>query len=283
MIAFRKETTQISRETNWRDASTRLPYDGRTRTPSVAVGAALSRLDGRQTDEPTRRLTVDWTAVPVRRPQLCRLPYPFLSHKSSPSLYFAVLLLILYTFIRWLSAASYQLHSLLLFLLLNVLWAALLRLTNELVEDRKNAQWSVTHTKPYRNMWIVDAVRTSFFSGGNLSFATRYKYLFPSSETHDLVTVYEVPIPMLALVATALYAALYKWQTGEQQIAEFSTNSYLDIYQGHVNTLELIQEKRSSVFRSMMADIYRQASTVTNTGVYLGAPVADLDIDDLKE
>ncbi|KAH9039951.1 hypothetical protein EDB84DRAFT_1436917 [Lactarius hengduanensis] len=216
---------------------------------------------------------------------LCRLPYPFLSHKSSPSLYFAVLLLILYTFIRWLSAASYQLHSLLLFLLLNVLWAALLRLTNELVEDRKNAQWSVTHTKPYQNMWIVDAVRTSFFSGGNLSFATRYKYLFPSSETHDLVTVYEVPIPMLALVATALYAALYKWQTGEQQIAEFSTNSYLDIYQGHVNTLELIQEKRSSVFkfRSMMADIYRQASTVTNTGVYLGAPVADLDIDDLKE
>ncbi|KAH9013213.1 hypothetical protein EDB85DRAFT_2158401 [Lactarius pseudohatsudake] len=141
----------------------------------------------------------------------------------------------------------------------------------------------VRRTKPYRNMWIVDAVRTSFFSGGNSSFATRYKYLFPSSETHDLVTVYEVPIPMLALVATALYAALYEWRTGEQQIAEFSTNSYLDVYQGHVNTLELIREKRSGVFRSMMADIYRQASTVTNAGVYLGAPVADLDIDDLEE
>ncbi|KAH9043552.1 hypothetical protein EDB83DRAFT_2318036 [Lactarius deliciosus] len=122
----------------------------------------------------------------------------------------------------------------------------------------------VRRTKPYRNMRIIDAVCNSFFSGGNSSFATRFKYLFPSSETHDLVTVYEVPIPMLALVATALYAALYEWRTGEQQIAEFSTNSYLDVYQGHVNTLELIREKRSGVFRSMMADIYHQASTVTD-------------------
>ncbi|KAH9171759.1 hypothetical protein EDB89DRAFT_2070537 [Lactarius sanguifluus] len=90
-------------------------------------------------------------------------------------------------------------------------------------------------------------------------------------------------IPMVALAATALYVALYEWRTGEQQIAEFSTNSYLDVYLGHVNTLELIQEKRSSAFRSMMADIYSQASTVTDAGVYLGAPVADLDIDDLEE
>ncbi|KAH9168126.1 hypothetical protein EDB89DRAFT_2074246 [Lactarius sanguifluus] len=141
----------------------------------------------------------------------------------------------------------------------------------------------VRRLKPYRNMQIVDAVRSSFFSGGNSSFATRFKYLFPSSKTHDLVTVYEVPIPMVALAATALYAALYEWRTGEQQIAEFSTNSYLDVYLGHVNTLELIREKRSSAFRSMMADIYSQASTVTDAGVYLGAPVADLDIDDLEE
>ncbi|KAH9004437.1 hypothetical protein EDB86DRAFT_3071917 [Lactarius hatsudake] len=141
----------------------------------------------------------------------------------------------------------------------------------------------VKRSKPYRNMRIVDAIRSSFFSGGNSSFATRFKYLFPSSETHDLVTVYEVSIPMVALAATALYAALYEWRTGEQQIMEFSTNSYLDVYLGHVNTLELIREKRSSAFRSMMADIYSQASTVTDAGVYLGAPVADLDIDDLEE
>ncbi|KAH9006678.1 hypothetical protein EDB84DRAFT_1447590, partial [Lactarius hengduanensis] len=61
----------------------------------------------------------------------------------------------------------------------------------------------VKRSKPYRNMRIVDAVRSSFFNGGNSSFATRFKYLFPSSETHDLVTVYEVPIPMVALAATA--------------------------------------------------------------------------------
>jgi Domain of unknown function (DUF6532) len=56
-----------------------------------------------------------------------------------------------------------------------------------------------------------------------------------------------------------LYATLYEWRTGEQQFTEFSANSYLDVYQGHVNTLRVIQEKRGGAFRSMMAEIYSQA------------------------
>ncbi|KAH8976690.1 hypothetical protein EDB86DRAFT_3094812 [Lactarius hatsudake] len=138
-------------------------------------------------------------------------------------------------------------------------------------------------SKPYWNMRIVDAIHSLFLSGGNSSFATHFKYLFPSSETHDLVMVYEVSIPMVALAATALYVALYKWQMGEQQIMEFSTNLYLDIYLGHVNTLELVWEKQSGTFHSMMADLYSQVSTVTDAGIYLGAPVADLNIDNLEE
>jgi hypothetical protein len=56
-----------------------------------------------------------------------------------------------------------------------------------------------------------------------------------------------------------LYATLYEWRTGEQQFTEFSANSYLDVYNGHVDTLHLILDKRAGAFRVMMADIYSQA------------------------
>ena len=57
-----------------------------------------------------------------------------------------------------------------------------------------------------------------------------------------------------------LYATIYEWHTGEQQIAEFSANAYLDVYFGHVNTLKHIQNNREGAFHLMMADIYWQAS-----------------------
>jgi hypothetical protein len=86
----------------------------------------------------------------------------------------------------------------------------------------------------------------------------------------------EVPIPMLALVATAvssliffsfqchsdifqLYAAIYEWRNGERQSKEFSANAYMDVYQGHIDTLNHIRERRNSAFHVMMADVYSQA------------------------
>jgi hypothetical protein len=56
-----------------------------------------------------------------------------------------------------------------------------------------------------------------------------------------------------------LYATLYEWRTGEQQVTEFSANAYLDVYQGHVNTLKHIRAERENGFHLMMADIYARA------------------------
>jgi hypothetical protein len=109
--------------------------------------------------------------------------------------------------------------------------------------------------RPYQNDRIIKAIRALYFAGGSKSFAKRYHYLFPTFEAHEGKVVHEVPIHMVALVATVvspsflvatfcahspckLYAALYEWCTGEQKIAEFSANAYLDVYLGHVNTLK---------------------------------------------
>ncbi|KAN0137014.1 hypothetical protein V8E53_005011 [Lactarius tabidus] len=98
-----------------------------------------------------------------------------------------------------------------------------------------------------------------FFTGGAVSFARRFRYLFPTYEARHGEETLEVPIVMVALVATALYATLYEWHHGDQQVGELLTNAYLDVYLGHVNTLKHIQENRNGAFHLMMADIYTQA------------------------
>ncbi|KAF8259410.1 hypothetical protein EI94DRAFT_1707127 [Lactarius quietus] len=117
----------------------------------------------------------------------------------------------------------------------------------------------VMRSCPYWNDCIITVIRDMFFMGGAKSFTKHFRYLFPTHNGRGGEMVLEVPIPMVALVATALYAAIYDWQTGEQVVAEFSANAFLDIYNGHVNTLKHIRERHEGAFHLMMADIYAQA------------------------
>lgn len=59
-------------------------------------------------------------------------------------------------------------------------------------------------TRPYRNIRILNVIRDLFFSGGNSSFAIRFRSDFPIHQGNDGVVSREVPIPMVALVATAV-------------------------------------------------------------------------------
>jgi hypothetical protein len=64
---------------------------------------------------------------------------------------------------------------------------------------------------------------------------------------------------MLTLSTLQLYAALHEWRTGVRHVVGFTANAYLDVYQGHINTFEHIQEKRGNAFHTMMGDIYSRA------------------------
>jgi hypothetical protein len=134
----------------------------------------------------------------------------------------------------------------------------------------------VRRTQPYRNDRIIRVIRDLYFMGGLTSFAKRFEPLFPTHLGLNGVVTCEVPIPMVALVATAvrsssmiqicdtnsdkqLYAALYEWRTGALMPMGFSANAFLDVYQGHVNTFQHIRDQRSASFHTMMADIYSRA------------------------
>jgi len=57
----------------------------------------------------------------------------------------------------------------------------------------------------YHNKWIIAVLYKSFFSGGMSSFMTRFDRLFTSTSQDAISPVCcQVPLPMVALVATAV-------------------------------------------------------------------------------
>ena len=95
-----------------------------------------------------------------------------------------------------------------------------------------------------------------------------------------------------------LYAAIQEWRTGVQKKAEFSTNAYIDVYNGHINTFQHIRVNREEAFHTMMADIYQQARwtwpdfvimvqllinsySVAGVGIVSSAAIADIEFNDM--
>ncbi|KAI0248850.1 hypothetical protein BJV78DRAFT_1284511 [Lactifluus subvellereus] len=143
-------------------------------------------------------------------------------------------------------------------------------------------------SRPYRNKYIICVIREVYFCGGSASIATRFNNQFPAWQGPDGTIKAEVPVPMVALVATVLYAALRDWRTGKLQVTDFSANTYLDVYQGHVNTFSHIRINRNAAFHVMMTDIYSQASDTSGSpqlksSAASGVSIAALDLDQLEQ
>ncbi|KAH9011111.1 hypothetical protein EDB83DRAFT_2530442 [Lactarius deliciosus] len=136
--------------------------------------------------------------------------------------------------------------------------------------------------RPYQNDCIISIIWDLYFTSGSSSLATHFEDQFPTHQGPDGDSNQEVPISMVALVATVLYATLYEWHNGEQQVTEFSANTYLDVYLGHVNTLNHICVNQEGVYHLMMMDIFAQASIHT-PDVVVTQPIADLDLEALEE
>ncbi|KAN0139146.1 hypothetical protein V8E53_003035 [Lactarius tabidus] len=139
----------------------------------------------------------------------------------------------------------------------------------------------VMRLQPYQNDHIITAIQVLYFAGGAKSFAKQFQYLFPTYETQK-GEVCEVPIHMVALVATVLYATIREWSTGEQVIAEFSANAYLDVYNSHVNMLKHIQERHEGGFHLKMANIYTQANETPVSESNSVVPIAELNLDSIN-
>ena len=74
-----------------------------------------------------------------------------------------------------------------------------------------NAQGTSRRGMPYRNDQIFSVIYNLYFTGWNVSgpFSRHFQGWFPVHEGIDGVVRREVPIPMLALVATAVCTHFY--------------------------------------------------------------------------
>ncbi|KAH9172257.1 hypothetical protein EDB89DRAFT_1906257 [Lactarius sanguifluus] len=137
-------------------------------------------------------------------------------------------------------------------------------------------------THPYRNECIIAVIRELFFTGRQKSFSSHFDHLFPVHQRLDRTSSREVPVPMVALVATAMYATLNEWRTGKSQVLEFSANTYLDVYRCNTMSLNYILSHRPNAYHVMMADIYAQASSGSTYDDSPGVEIVELDLDDLE-
>ncbi|KAG2031063.1 hypothetical protein BDR03DRAFT_986654 [Suillus americanus] len=70
----------------------------------------------------------------------------------------------------------------------------------------------------------------------------------------------EIPIPMLAIVCTAIRATLLAKRNKSNDDFKFMGNQFLDIYNHHVSLLGSIQKKVPVKFHKMMSDIYEEVN-----------------------
>src|SRR6266404_2141535 len=130
--------------------------------------------------------------------------------------------------------------------------------------------------EPYRNQRIIKVIRELYFMGYP-SFAGQFEARFPVHQGPTGETKQEVPVPMVMLVATALsvfkmlqvmcganmdyqlYVTLREWHSGERQAIDFSANSYLDVYIGNMDSINLYRENHNAAYHDLMAYIYSQA------------------------
>ncbi|KAJ7318494.1 hypothetical protein DFH08DRAFT_1036272 [Mycena albidolilacea] len=106
-------------------------------------------------------------------------------------------------------------------------------LIEKLLKDHRRCQRLMTE-KPFHHPALKAIVKDGVF---NRNFKAKNMHLFIStSKKHP--THLELPDAMVALAATALYAALLEYRTtGERQVIAFTEGAYEDTYRNHMKTL----------------------------------------------
>ncbi|KAH9020988.1 hypothetical protein EDB85DRAFT_2152660 [Lactarius pseudohatsudake] len=132
--------------------------------------------------------------------------------------------------------------------------------------------------RPFRSSVIISVLRDLYFSG-NTPFVTLHQDQFPCRHGPNEDIIWEVPKAMLALVSTAYYAALREWSTGERRQLDFTTNTFVEVYECHIANLNRIETERNTSYHKMMADIYQLA---TNGGLNQPPPSNSVPVLDLS-
>ncbi|KAG1802365.1 hypothetical protein EV424DRAFT_1351760 [Suillus variegatus] len=118
--------------------------------------------------------------------------------------------------------------------------------------------------KPYQGELLIFLLHNRVFDGVK-SVGVRFAVHFVEI-ARNKCNCPEVPIPLLALVATAIYVALF-WETlGSPGKFNFSGNQFSETYIFHVKFLEGLKKNAPGKFHCMMADIFKAVQALEQKG-----------------
>ncbi|KAG1810189.1 uncharacterized protein HD556DRAFT_1302543 [Suillus plorans] len=140
--------------------------------------------------------------------------------------------------------------------------------------------------KPYQGDLLIFLLYDGVFDGAKsigVKYAGRFGEIASNKGNRP-----KIPIPLLALVATAVYAALF-WKTlGSPGKFNFTGNQFSETYVFHVKFLEKLKKDAPAKFHCMMADIYEAIQALKRKGNdHLASEHQDalalLDLDGMAE
>ncbi|KAA1474228.1 hypothetical protein DENSPDRAFT_852144 [Dentipellis sp. KUC8613] len=135
---------------------------------------------------------------------------------------------------------------------------------------------NVDRTRPYRHPIGLTLMRP--FMGA--VFVQHNQEHFPY--TIDTITntrKYEVPVFLVALAYTAVYASIYEHRTGTHEKTDFSSNTFLDVYDGHIGTLAHMAATHGLSFHKLMSDLYTALTGAVSGSATVARSVAIASID----
>ncbi|KAG1861506.1 hypothetical protein DFJ58DRAFT_725689 [Suillus subalutaceus] len=111
---------------------------------------------------------------------------------------------------------------------------------------------------PYQGELVIFLLHTRVFNGPKsigVKFTEHFIKIAGNKAKHP-----KMPVPLLALVATAIYAALF-WK-----MFNFTGNQFSETYMFHVKFLEDLKKDVPKKFHCMMADIYESVQALKRKG-----------------
>ncbi|KAG2350137.1 hypothetical protein BDR05DRAFT_993565 [Suillus weaverae] len=138
--------------------------------------------------------------------------------------------------------------------------------------------------KPYQGPPVIDTLYEIFFKNMKsvgLQFAQHFVDIAKNKAGQP-----EILIPMLAIVSTAIHAALIAKKNKVGNDFKFTSNQFCDIYTYHMALLEKIQTLAPIKFHKLMADIYEEVQHFHHnaTGAYdQDVDLALLDLDGMND
>ncbi|KAI0356052.1 hypothetical protein OH77DRAFT_1589525 [Trametes cingulata] len=138
----------------------------------------------------------------------------------------------------------------------------------------------VERNKPYRLPIFEDVMRGAWFSRPS---AYGYKLIDRfSSSSPEAPRELEIPAPMLALAATAIYASIVDYSAEVYKVGVFSGNEFSDVYARNIRVLQAIKDADVAKYHALMHGFFRTLCGSHPSVLAVSKYADDLDVLDIN-